>query len=290
MISRMILLASAFMAINQVEAAPLWDSLKSYFTKKTEEKPEIRIMIVKEKSSVNIQINGKYRIFDPRTNDHLATRQTGRKGDVTPGGSGLYWCEGFPGIHQLMIVPDSAMTTIKVDGKDYFGSMIIYEVEGQLTVINSIGFEDLLTSVLDKEVGASEPLELISASAIVARTNAYSLAENPANPFWAVSAEDLDYYGIPQDKDISHIKEAVKNTRFMILSGKGSFKGVPTPLSTDFGNNTGKLLSRGKAPSKITFEDAKKLSQSGKDASDILLHAFPDAQISLVRYSPGMSK
>lgn len=291
MITRMIALLALFMAINQpMNAAPLWDNIKSYFSRKTEELPQIRIMIVKEKPKVHIEVEGKYRMFDPRNNDHLATRPTGRQGDVTSIGSGLHWNEGFPGVHQLMIVPDKH-ATIKVDGKAYYGSMIVYEVEGLLTVINSINFEDLLTSVLDKEVGEHEPLEFLSASAIVARTNAYSLAENPANPYWSVQAEDLDYYGIPQDKDMSLIEEAVRNTRYMVLSAKGTFEGVPGPLSVDFAKNTGaKLLSRGKAPSKITFTDAKKLSESGKDAADILLYAFPDAQISMIRYSPGKGR
>lgn len=281
MITRMIALAAAFMAISQpMQAGPLWDNIKNYFSRKSEEKPEIRIMIVKESPRVHLEVDGKYRIFDPRTSEHLATRPIGRQGDVTSIGSGIHWNEGFPGIHQLMIVPDNKQAITKVDGKEYFGSMIIYEVEGLLTVINSVGFDELLISVLDKEVGEKESLELVSASAIVARTNALALKEHPANPFWTASAEDLDYYGIPQDKDLSLIQRAVRNTRNMILKTRGA----SVPMSVDFAKNTGaKLLSNGKAPSKISFADAKKISESGKDAADILLHAFPDAQISLIR-------
>lgn len=292
MIKRMIALAAALVAIGQpAEAAPLWDTMKSYFSRKSEERPEIRIMILKEKPAVQVAIDGKYRIYDPRTGDHIATRQLGRKAEVSLQGGGLRWSEGFPGIHQLMIVPDSLSTTINVNGKEYQGSIIIYEVEGMLSVINSIGFEELLTAILADEVGEDEPIELIAAAAIVARTNAYALADNPANPFWAVSAEEVGYRGLPPSKDLSKIKEAVRNTRYMILSAKGSFEGVATPFSGDFARSAeAKLLNAGKVPSRITFAEAKKLSSNGKDAAEILHHSFPDAEISMIRYSPGSGR
>jgi len=280
MIKKMLVLAAVFVAMNQhVEGTPLWESIKSYFAKKTEVIPIIRIMIAKDKPQVNIAVEGKFRIFDPRTNDHLATRQLGRKADVQSIGSGLHWAEGFPGVHQLMIVPADPRATITVDGKEYSGSIIVYEVEGNVTVINSIGFEELVASVLDNEVSEKNSLELLSASAIIARTNAYALAEKPANPFWAVSAEDLNYEGVPQNKDLSLIQKAVRNTRHMVLSGKDS-----AAISMDFAKNTGaKLLSVGKIPSKISFAEAKKLSEGGKDAAGILLYAFPDAHISMMQ-------
>ncbi|CRX38652.1 SpoIID/LytB domain-containing protein [Estrella lausannensis] len=292
MIKRMIALAAiALLAGQQAEAAPLWDTMKSYFSKRTDERPEIRIMIVKEKPSVQMAIDGKYRIYDPRTRDHIATRQLGRKAEVTHQGDGLRWSEGFPGLHQLMIVPDTITTTIKVDGKEYQGSITIYEVEGMLSVINNIGFEELLTAVLADEVGENEPLELIAAAAIVARTNAYALAENPANPFWAVSADQVGYRGLPPNTDLTKVHEAVRNTRYMILGAKGSFEGVSTPFSGDFARSQeAKLLNAGKVPSRISFADAKKLAANGKDAAEILHHSFPDAEISMTRYSPGSGR
>jgi len=70
-----------------------------------------------------------------------------------------------------MFVPKEGFITI--EGTTYRGSCILLLKDGKMTVINKVGTEEYLYSVLGKEMSPSWPLEALKAQAICARSYAY---------------------------------------------------------------------------------------------------------------------
>ncbi|CDR33386.1 SpoIID/LytB domain-containing protein [Criblamydia sequanensis] len=284
MIARVILTLIALIPLScSLEAGTLWDSVNSYFSKKIDTTPTLRILVAKERTALDMAIQGKFRIYDPKNGELLATRKLGRSGPIEATSAGIKWGEGFPGIHQLLIVPDHIGTTIALDGKEYQGSLYVYEIDGKLNAINRIGVEELLYSVLSQDFNEYTPQELLASLAIVARTNAYFLADNPKNPFWTLDAEQINYNGINRSLYNPAVEEAVRHTRYMVLSKKSSFDAVSSTFPAFWADASSKLAGSGKVGSKISISEAKPLADRGQTASQILAKAFPGTEIVLIQ-------
>lgn len=285
MILRTLLLALALLPLSAPLQAGVWDNITGYFKENARpEAPTIRVLLLHNAEKANLEIKGKYFLFDPYTNTHISTRFTGKNRDIQAVSDGLKWGEAFPGIYQLKIKPDEKMSSYSViDGREYTGDIYVYDIGGTISMVNQLSVEDYLRSILSAYQNLNLEPEALAALAIVARTNAYFQAANPKNTYWAVDAEKVGYQG--RVSSSQSIENAIKGTRYMIMSRTGVYEGMATPFAAQFeGLSEGQTIKDAEV-SKISVEEALAMAKKGDHAAQILAKAFPGTTIMLMQYS-----
>lgn len=284
MILRTLLLFLILLPFHSPLQAGIWDNITSYFKgSQRSEPPTIRVLVVHDVEAASLQIRGRYSLYDPYTNSHISSRFAGKSRHIQALGDGLKWGESFPGLYQLKIEPDEELTLVTVNGRDYEGLVYIYDIGGTISVVNQIPVEAYVRSILANEQNQSLEPETLAALAIVTRTNAYFQAVNPKNTYWAVDAQKVGFHGrVPGTYPI---EDAVKQTRYMIMSRTGVYEGVATPFAVQFGALSAGQSAKDVEVSKITLEEANAMAQKGDHAAQILAKAFPGSTIMLMQYS-----
>lgn len=260
-----------------------FDSITSYFSKPAAAKPpKIRVLVVHDQQGVVIEVKGKYKIYDPHNGEHLSTRFVGKRKYMQAVRDGIKWGEEFPGLYQLLIVPDETSTTTIVDGIEYRGPIYVYDIGGTISVINEVSIEDFLSSTLAQRFKKKLPEELLAAIVIAARTNAYYAAANPKNQYWSVDARPANYQGYAIVDQTSDIEKAIKDTRFMVMSN--SAMGDPQINAFPAEWKPEPIVYTQQNISKITLDQAEALANQGDHAAQILMKAFPGVKIELIHY------
>jgi stage II sporulation protein D len=279
-----LLIFSPFTAV--LQGVPLISKIHNVFSPEpAPPPPSMKVLLVNDHNGVILEVKGKYKIYDARNMQLIGTRYLGKRKFLQADHAGMVWGEEFPGVHQIAIVPDDIKTTIIVDGVEYAGSVYAYDVGGTISVVNHVDIEKYLETILPSEYRTSFPEEVLNAVAIAARTNAYYQAQNSKSPFWDVEASKVGYHGVTLSKKSNELSKAIDDTRYMILNRIGKDKWLVTPFPAHWRPlNGGKIVAKGEY-SKITLEEAAKMAEKGKDASQILQAAFPDTDIELVHYS-----
>lgn len=244
--------------------------------------PIIPVLIAYDKSGALIEVKGQYKLYDPHTNEHVSTRFIGKRKYMQALSDGLQWGEEFPGLHQLMIVPDNQGVTTLVDGVEYRGTIVVYDVEGKVGVVNELDIEDYLHSLLPRDVHEQLPAEALAALAIAARTNAYYQANSPTSPYWAANGEKIGYQGFVAAQPESPIGTAIDATRYMILSKGENEQGEILAFPATWASGQGDAAQ-------ISLQQAVEMANKGANAGQILAKAFPGTTIKLT-YIPKRKK
>lgn len=237
----------------------------------------IKVLIADNKDGVVIETKGRYKLYNPENGKLIATRFNGKRKYMQGLVDGLKWGEEFPALHQILIMPDSAETTVVVDGIEYSGSVYVYDIGGYISVVNEVAIEDYIASILGPQYKEPLPVEMLAAVAITARTTAFYHVQNPKSAFWAVEADKVGYQGVVMARSSSpNMEEALKATKGMVLSqGEGR---ALTPFMAGWG-----MGEAGMRQSSIPMSQAEAWAQNGKDAGQILSQAFPGASIQLIQ-------
>lgn len=238
--------------------------------------PMIGVLLLHDVPGAVLEVKGKYRIYDPKGYQFISTRFIGKRKYMQVVSDGLKWGEEFPGIHQLMIVPDTQEVTTNVDGIEYRGSVYVYDVEGSIGIVNEVDIEDYLQSTLTPAIQENLPREALAAIAIAARTEAYYQAQNPKSKYWSVDGAQVGYKSYSLANPNSPIGQAIVNTRYLTMtqSKEGqppSF--FPAQLGIDQPGNA-----------KISLKEAVEMAEKGSHAGQILARAFPGTSIILMHH------
>ncbi len=226
----------------------------------------IQILIEKDAEGALLEVKGPYYIFNPHDGSRVASGLLGKRFMIHELESGLKWGEEFPGIHQIYIKPRSSDTTIFINGIQYSGAVAIYGVSGSINIVNDIDIEAYVKSRLTSQFLTPLEPEVMSALAILARTDAYFYATraNP-NSFWHVNAKEIDYQGSALVVQNSPIDRAVESTRHLILLHGG--QGRDAPFATTWTEH-----SAGKtAPYSQIFRKESDAPELGVEAPHALL-------------------
>lgn len=246
-----------------------------------DEFPTIKVLVLHDQPSVNLEVRGKYLVRDPHRNKHISTRLVGKAQVMQAISDGLKWGEEFPGIHQLELIPDSFDAQILVNNVEYKGKVQIYDIGRTISVVNELPVEEYLSYQLPEQYPQVMPDEVLAALAITARTNAYYQAEHPKSKFWSVDAKQSGYKGYAAADLSNPIQKAIKNTRNMVMSQTGTYEKVITPFAATWERDaasTGKSVA-----AQISIADAAEMAKQGAHAANILEKAFPRTTIQLMR-------
>ncbi|MCB1114441.1 MAG: hypothetical protein KDK62_06765 [Chlamydiia bacterium] len=245
--------------------AGLLESWSSYMWKTEQPKPpSVKVLVVKSKPGVVLEVKGKYKLYDPNTMEHISTRFVGKRRYMQALSDGLRWGEQFPGIYQLLIVPDENGTTTLIDGVEYSGSLYVYDVGGKISVVNDVYVEDYIDSLLTGSGSGLMPEEALGAMAIVDRTQAYYAANNPKTAFWALDGAKVGYEGHPNLPKSPRVENTLGTTKYMVLTEGDK------PFNANWDNAS------------ITLDEAQRLGAQGENAAQILKRAFPSAQLKVM--------
>lgn len=278
------ILILALLPFTQSLQAGWSDGLYTLFSKEEMGKaPTIRVLILHDAEKAQVGVRGVYSLYNPHTNAHVSTRFAGKMRTLEPISSGLKWGEEFPGVYQLRLKPDDPITMMMVDGQEYVGSLLLYDIGGSISIVNQVPVDEYTVSILaSRELPTLHP-ETLAALSIVTRTNAYFQVANPKTNFWAVDASKVGFEGFIPEKEHEAIETAVLNTRNMIMSQTGVYEGIATPFAAQFGPvNPGSGVKETVA-SKLSLEEADALAQKGAHAAQILAKAFPGITIMLTQ-------
>lgn len=200
----------------------------------------IQVLLEKDADGALLEVKGPYYIFNPHDGSKVSSGLLGKRFMIHELESGLKWGEEFPGIHQIYIKPRSSDTAVFINGIQYSGAVAIYGVAGKINIVNDIDIEAFVKSQLTSQFLAPLEPEVMSALAILARTDAYYHATHAnAHSFWHVNASDINYQGSALVVTNSPIDRAVESTRHLIL-----LQSHHQPFATTWTENSaGKTIS-----------------------------------------------
>jgi len=279
---RILLFMMTLLPFHATLQAGWWDNITSYFKGGNETTPPtIRVLVIHDVESLNLEVRGKYSLFDPYTHSYISSRFIGKNRTLEAMSDGLKWGEAFPGLYQIRIRPDEANTTTVINRREYEGDIYIYDVGGTISIVNQIPLENYVHSLLTSYQEQPLELETLAALAITMRTNAYFQAINPKNTYWAVDAQKVNFKGRPLST--SMVEDAIHLTRHMIMSHTGIYEGMATPFAAQFDSQG--IPSRDTEIAKISIEEANQMARAGGHASQILSKAFPCSTIMMLQYA-----
>jgi stage II sporulation protein D len=188
----------------------------------------IQVLLDKDVDGALLEVKGPYYIFNPQDGTRVSSGLVGKRFMIHELENGLKWGEEFPGVHQIYIKPRSPETAIFINGIQYAGSVAIYGIAGNISIVNDLDIESYVKSALTAQFLSPLEPEVMSALAILIRTDTYYKV-NKANPhsFWHVAAKDINYQGSALVVENSSIDRAVESTRHLILLHPESEKNLP---------------------------------------------------------------
>jgi stage II sporulation protein D len=190
----------------------------------------IQVLLEKDASEALLEVKGPYYIFNPHDGSRVASGLLGKRFIVHELETGLKWGEEFPGIHQFYIKPRSPETSIFVNGIQYSGAIAVFGVSGSINIVNDIEIEDYVKAVLSQQfISPLEP-EVLSALAILARTDAYYRATTSNDSFWHIASAESGYQGSALVVQDSPIDRSVESTKHLILVHPN--EGLNLPFAT----------------------------------------------------------
>lgn len=187
----------------------------------------IQILLEKDASEVLLEVKGPYYLLNPHDGSRIASGLLGKRFMVRELESGLKWGEEFPGIHQFYIKPRSQETSIFVNGIQYSGAIAVFGVAGNIHVINELDIESYVKSQLTSSISSPLEPEVLSALAILLRTDAYFHATKNETSFWHISSQEANYFGSALIVPGSPIERAVDSTRHLILVHREEGQNLP---------------------------------------------------------------
>ncbi len=278
MIQRILVALLSVVMLHHTAHAGVWDSISQFFTKSSlETRDSLRVLIAHDKPGVILEVKGKYKIYDPNTERHMGKGYIGKRKYIQPLSDGLRWGEEFPGVYQIVVVPDDKATTMIVDGIEYKGRVYVYDIGGSLSIVNEIPFDEYVKISLSSKLQQTLPQEALAALVIAARTNAYYLQQQSQNNFWDIEAKQIEYQGSALANPSNLMEQVVKATHNMVMTESSR------PFMTQWGKvNASDISKTPVVDSKITLDQAVMLAHQGNHAAQILKKAFPYAQVDLV--------
>jgi len=280
MVARMLLVLMSFMPLTAVlHAAPAITKVQK------SDSAFIKLLVIHDKPGVVLEVKGKYKLYDPNKNQYLSTRFTGKRKYIQAVSDGIKWGEEFPGIFQVLVIPDAPETTTIVDGIEYKGRIYVYDIGGSISVVNELTLDDFISATLSKQYeNTNLSDEAMNAIAIAARTNAYYMMQNPGSQFWAVDGRKIGYQGHALVVTQGKLVKALEATRNMVLSNEDGPKGQINSFPAMWGISTGESEAmKNVVASSISVFEADDLAKRGDHAAKILSKAYPNVSIKLIQ-------
>lgn len=123
----------------------------------------------------------------------------------------------YPDMLVIAPVKPGFLTVWEKGGRTYDGVMILKSYNGKLDLINRVGLEDYVASVVASEISPKWHDEVLKAQAVASRT--YAIYKIKKNPYLSDTTSDQVYHG--RNNINNAVRKAVETTRGLIVTYKG---------------------------------------------------------------------
>ncbi|TVS06195.1 MAG: SpoIID/LytB domain-containing protein [Cyanobium sp. PLM2.Bin73] len=171
-----------------------------------------------------------------------------------------------------------------VNGQPYAGRLRLLQQNGQLRVVNHLGLERYISSVVGAEMPSSWSMEALRAQAVAARSYALAHMARPADPHWHLgdTTRWQAYRGLSSVND--RTREAADSTAGLILSYQGaiveSLYAATYQLTQEAHGRYGASMSQ---------HGAQDLARQGYTYNQILGHYYQGASLARLQAGGGAS-
>lgn len=239
------------------------------------EEPFIKVLLAKEQDGFMVDVKGPHNIYDPFSGKKLDAAFMGSSYYMTPTSDGVKWGQEFPGIYQILIVPDDQNSGVMVNGNMYQGVVAFYEVNHKLAAVNWLSLDDFTSALISSNFLPRDldQKEAIAAYAIALRTKAFQQLQAHDGTYWDALADDCGYRGRSSIRTDIPFNDAVKSTKKIVMSG---FQQSPVTI--------GRLDKRciDDLCRQMPVADVQAMAKEGKDARVIIGKFFPDQVLNLI--------
>lgn len=231
--------------------------------------PFVRVLIAQQKPSMQVEVHGAHNIYDPYSGKKLEAAFSSSAYQMQPTADGIKWGQEFPGVYQILIVPDTRDGTVTVNGIQYAGAVAFYEVGTALSAVAWSSLEDFTSSMLSSimPVGDIEHKEALAAMAIAIRSLAYQQLQHSANQYWDIRADACGYKGRAVVRLDVPFQEALRLSKNIILGPQEKESPVLNMKELD------------QLKKNMPYQQAVELANNGKDASHLLEKFMPGRQL-----------
>lgn len=245
------------------------------FANEVSRPPNIRVLIIHDVPSANLEIQGGYTLSDPYHGNSVGRRLHGKQRVIEARPMGLRWGEEFPGLFQLKITPSGPDSTIFVDGIPYRGTVTFYDIGGTLSAVNELPVETYVAAQLGAQQSMLPP-EAFAALAIAARSQAYYQSNHPKNPYWDVDAQASRYSGERDGEVAEAAIAAVNGTSYMVLTQGENVQNQPEIYPAQWAPTVNSSV---KGLAVLSATEASLLAERGVNAAQILEKTFPGTSL-----------
>lgn len=233
------------------------------------EEPICKVLLLKEQKSIQVEINGAHNIYDPYTGKKLEASYLSSSYPMVPTVEGIKWGQDFPGVYQIVIIPDDETVGVTINGITYTGVVVFYQIEDRLSAINWISLDDMTSSLLSSNFLPRDAYqkEAVASYAIALRSIIYQQIASAENPYWDIKAEDCGYQGKTVVRVDSAFVEAMKATKKIVLADTSA-----QPLT----RKTIEALRQ-----KLPSTEVEAMAKDGKDARIILRRFYPNTTLTI---------
>ncbi len=236
------------------------------------EKPTVKVLLAKEREVLNVEVHGAHNIYDPLSGTKLESAFMGSSYYMYPTTDGMKWGQEFPGVYQLLVVPDEPSSTgVTVNGTTYGGVVAFYQVKDKLAAVNWISLEEFTSSLLSSIFLPQEvdQREALASYAVIIRSKTYENMLVPRNKFWDLQGEVCGYKGRSTTRLDEPFVQAMQGSRLVVMSPKEDSEGLTKELLAD-------MLQT------LPFETVVGLAQDGRTARNIIQRFSPNAEFQLI--------
>jgi len=227
------------------------------------EGPQIKVLLEADVTSALLEVRGGYRVERGDNGALLSSGKRAKRFRVHALQEGLRWGEEYPNIYHVVVRPTKQETDVYVNGIQYKGAVSVYYKSNQhITVVNEVGIEDFLKSVLSMQFDCPMSKEALSAMVIMARTEIYEQIKSGGRLFH-LTADEVNYLGYGVTRQGCGVDAAVDATKFMVVEHS-------------YQENWDQSL--------LQAEQAEDLASHGLDASQILRTIYPKTSMGLTTH------
>jgi hypothetical protein len=186
----------------------------------------------------------------------------------------------------LQQVPEAWLQTfgpaLLVNGQPYAGRIRLIQEGGSLRLVNHVGLETYISSVVGAEMPSSWSMEALRAQAVAARSYALAHMARPANRHWHLgdTTRWQAYRGLTSVTD--RTRQATDSTAGLILSYQGAIV-----ESLYAANRQISLEAHGHLGASMSQHGAQDLAQQGYRYNQILGHFYQGAALARLKAGAG---
>jgi hypothetical protein len=169
-------------------------------------------------------------------------------------------------------------SALLVDGAPYAGRLRLIQQDGGLRLVNHIGLETYISSVVGAEMPSSWSMEALRAQAVAARSYALAHMARPANRHWHLgdTTRWQAYRGLNSVSE--RTRKAVASTAGLILSYQGGIVESLYAATQQIVNE-----AHGHLGASMSQHGAQDLAQKGYAYNQILGHYYRGASLARLR-------